>query len=345
LAFGCITLATVHMRPSAISDPLATDMFSKSRSVSCPVAWHYSIRCAFAGSASNAQMWESGREQAPVGGWCRYLGPVRCRRNRGNSILIADLDTLMTREQWRVALTQAIGTSSDSNDVLLFVHGFNNDFTDAVVRAAQIAYGVGFVGTVAAFDWTSRKAGIAGYVADDAAARASTIWFEDFIGELATQQSLGRLIIVAFSMGTLVASNVIRDMESKWPRLLLGQVVYAASDIDSTEFVTQLASKVRDRAERLTLYASSNDYAIRASKALRLQRPRVGSGPPSYIILEDIDYVDASGVDTDLIGHAYVAENEKLLQDLYYVMTLRLPARRRYLLSFPYPPSEYYKFR
>jgi hypothetical protein len=65
----------------------------------------------------------------------------------------------------------------------------------------------------------------------------------------------------------------------------------------------------------------------------------------SFIMLDSVDYIDASGVDTDLIGHGYVAENEKLLQDLYYLMRYRFPARMRYLAPVPYPPSEYYRFR
>ena len=209
-----------------------------------------------------------------------------------------------------------------------------------------MAHDVGFEGTVAAFDWASHNGGLTTYTADETIAEASSTQLQEFLGELSTQGTLGRVIIVAHSMGTRVTSSAIRDLSTHWPRLVLGQVVFAASDIDSATFVTQLAASVGGRAERLTLYGSARDRAILASKkVVHGSRPRVGSGPPSIVMLDGVDYVDASGVDTDLLGHAYVAENEKLLNDLFYLLQRRLPASKRFLNPVPYPPGEYYRFR
>ena len=278
-------------------------------------------------------------------GWCRKLGPLQCAKTPANSIMIVDLATL-PEPQWHQALNAAIGPAGGRNDLLLYVHGFNNSFTDAVTRAAQMAHDVGFEGTVAAFDWASLHGGVTTYKADETIAKASATQLQEFLGELATQATLGRVIIVAHSMGTRVTSYAIRDLSAHWPRLVLGQVVFAASDIDSATFVTQLAASVRGRAERLTLYGSARDRAILASKkVVHGSRSRVGSGPPSIVMLDGVDYVDASGVDTDLIGHAYVAENEKLLNDLFYLLQRRLPASKRFLDPVPYPPGEYYRFR
>jgi hypothetical protein len=59
--------------------------------------------------------------------------------------------------------------------------------------------------------------------------------------------------------------------------------------------------------------------------------------------VDGIDYVDASNVDTDLIGHGYYAETKDLLNDLYYSVRLRLPASLRYLQEVPQPPGRYYR--
>jgi esterase/lipase superfamily enzyme len=44
---------------------------------------------------------------------------------------------------------------SDANSVLLFVHGYDVTFQDAVFKAAQIAYDANFGGSVLVFSWPS----------------------------------------------------------------------------------------------------------------------------------------------------------------------------------------------
>ena len=44
---------------------------------------------------------------------------------------------------------------SDADSVLLFVHGYNVTFADAIFKAAQIAFDANFAGTVLVFSWPS----------------------------------------------------------------------------------------------------------------------------------------------------------------------------------------------
>lgn len=50
----------------------------------------------------------------------------------------------------------AAGLKNDADSALIFVHGYNVRFDEAIYKSAQIAYDAGFAGTVAAFSWPSR---------------------------------------------------------------------------------------------------------------------------------------------------------------------------------------------
>lgn len=272
-------------------------------------------------------------------GWCRYLGPLRCQRNASNSITVIDIAGLSDTD-WVQGVSKAIGDSGQAADVLLFVHGFDNDFQSAVRAAAQISYDVGFRGVTATFDWVSANS-VAHYTSDQESAERSVAPFEQFLRTLFTAVPARHVYVVAHSMGTRLVSYAIRDLvdstirnvpdSSKWSRL--GQVIFAASDVDSAIFVDQYADKLERGTRHVTLYASSQDRALKisASSFVHGGQPRVGSGPPSIILHDGMDYVDASIVDTDLIGHGYFRENQVLIDDIFYILRHELPASERAL--------------
>jgi len=81
-----------------------------------------------------------------------------------------------------------------------------------------------------------------------------------------------------------------------------------------------------------TLYASSNDEAIRISKEPH-SYPRAGEAGDDIIILPGLDTIDASMVDTSLIGHSYFAEKRSVLSDLFYLLGEGKPPSQRHSLE------------
>lgn len=47
------------------------------------------------------------------------------------------------------------------------------------------------------------------------------------------------------------------------------------------------------------------------------------------VLREGMETVDASLVDTDLVGHSYFAENRSVLSDIFYIIKQGLPASQR----------------
>lgn len=89
----------------------------------------------------------------------------------------------------------------------------------------------------------------------------------------------------------------------------------AAPDIDADVF-RHLAANFQSVADRITLYASSKDKALIASRKFR-QNPRAGDSGSSITIVGKVDTIDATAVDTEWLGHSYYGDNRSVLSDIF----------------------------
>ena len=77
----------------------------------------------------------------------------------------------------------------------------------------------------------------------------------------------------------------------------------------------------------MTLYASANDRAIRLSEGFH-EFWRVGDSK-HICVVPKVDTIDASAVDTSLIGHSYFGDNTSILGDMVRTIeTGSLPGER-----------------
>ena len=244
---------------------------------------------------------------------------------------------------WLKRIRSQIGTL-DTLDALVYVHGYANSFDDAVKRTAELSYDIGFPGVLFTFDWASRNS-LPAYVIDQETAERSVPDFKNFLRLIADSTKARRIVIVAHSMGTRLVSYALRDLVASSALPRVGPIVLAASDIDSAIFVDQYAQPVAQSGNPVTLYASSRDRVIKLSGDVVHAARRVGAGPPSLILRDGLDYVDASAIDTDLLGHGYFAENQVLVNDLYLIICHRFAAVSRNLEPVGDSAGRYYRPR
>jgi esterase/lipase superfamily enzyme len=96
---------------------------------------------------------------------------------------------------------------------------------------------------------------------------------------------------------------------------------------------------------RFTLYANSNDKALRASDGLH-GAARLGEGGERITVMPDVDSIDASHVKTDFIGHSYFGDTETLLSDLFHLIrTGAKPEDRFRLEPATHRDGKYWRFR
>ncbi len=230
-----------------------------------------------------------------------------------------------------VEFSDSIGkalASATSDEILVFVHGFNTSFADAARRTAQLAYDLRFPGVSVFFSWPSR--GEAGeYAADETSVEWSQPHFDRFLQISLSQLGARRVHVIAHSMGSRVLSRGLAALD---PSALppeaaeLRQVVLAAPDIDLGIF-RQLAAEFAGKADRITLYASASDRALQLSYGVH-DYPRAGG---QAVPLAGIETIDASGVETSFLAHSYFGDS--ILGDLYSTIVLELPTSDRFGLA------------
>jgi len=105
-----------------------------------------------------------------------------------------------------------------------------------------------------------------------------------------------------------------------------------------------LADTFPSAAGDVTLYASSKDEAIAASERFH-QYPRAGDSKVITVVPR-VDTIDASAVDTGLLGHAYYGDNRSILSDIHSVMRTGDPPNKRFgMYPLPSAQPKYWAFR
>ena len=95
------------------------------------------------------------------------------------------------------------------------------------------------------------------------------------------------------------------------------EIILAAPDIDADVFKNDIAPKMTSKIKKpITLYVSSDDLALKASKALH-GNPRAGDSTDGLVLVEGIETIDASGVDTSFLSHYYFADTNSIISDIF----------------------------
>ena len=234
-------------------------------------------------------------------------------------IVLMDIDAF-DRNSFVNTLRQSV-SNSKASDLLLFIHGYNTSFEDAAIRTAQIAYDLQFPGQTILYSWPS-EAKLPLYTADENNIDWTLPHFEDFLNLLLTSVGADMVNTIAHSMGNRIMVRALDRLNySTLPEhaAKLRNVIFAAPDIDADTF-KQFVKQFKQKADRLTLYASSNDKALKASMSFHGGYPRAGIAGADITIVDGLDTIDASDVDTSFMGHSYFGDNRSIISDIFYLI-------------------------
>jgi esterase/lipase superfamily enzyme len=249
--------------------------------------------------------------------WTEYVLNAGEARSR---YVLLDKVTPQPKDAFVRGLRQQI-KDAHSKDVFIFVHGFNNTFEDAARRAAQLAYDLDFDGTPMLYSWPSQGSATA-YAVDEAAVGISGRRMADFLETIITQSGAERIHLLAHSMGNRALIEAMQTYLAKRApenrRRIFGQVVFTAPDVDRDYFMDAI-EPLRSAADRVTLYASDNDYALRTSQYFH-GAPRAGTAGTFIVRIAGLDTIDMSAVPADVLGHSYFAANSGAIFDIFRLL-------------------------
>lgn len=220
--------------------------------------------------------------------------------------------------------------ASGGGNAFLFVHGYNVSFAAAARRTAQISYDLGFDGAPVFYSWPSQGKTQA-YTVDEQNIEWSQANLRAFLDDFFTRSQARNIYLIAHSMGNRALTRAVAALMADKPELRtrLREVILTAPDIDAEVFKRDIAPALAAAGRPITLYASAHDLALLASKRVH-GYPRAGDAGAGLVVMPGIETIDASQVDTSLLGHSYFAETGSVLSDIYYLIRDGQRADRRF---------------
>ena len=183
---------------------------------------------------------------------------------------------------------------SSLKDIYIFVPGFKVDFTYPVLVAAELWHYLGYQGAFIAYSWPSRQR-LRDYLTDVETTAFTAQHFRMLLIYLALNTDARRIHILCYSAGARIVSQALHELrlmgfgfpvDQLKEKLKIGQVIFAAPDIDLMLFAARYRDRFGDISDTISIYTNANDTAL--NWALRfIGWPRLGA--PGQLGLKPIE--------------------------------------------------------
>jgi len=244
-------------------------------------------------------------------------------------------DVLQARQKnidgLRTLLNQKL-TSSDSKDVVLFVHGFNNTFNDASFKIAGFWHFLQRQAVPLLYSWPSAKGRLTGYFTDRESGEYTIFHLKETLRILFESSEVKNIHIIAHSRGNDVVTSALRELiiENRAaggkPRedFRIANLIMAAPDLDFGVIKQRLMAEQFGLAfGQITIYTSEQDRALGLSQWL-MKGIRFGRVSSQDIGLNERNIFSSVGnvslIKTPnskaLIGHNYFHSNPAVSSDI-----------------------------
>jgi esterase/lipase superfamily enzyme len=238
--------------------------------------------------------------------------------NPERHVMVLQMDVLAKDPFFEQVAKQV--NQSAGKKAAVFVHGYNVTFDEAARRTAQMAYDLGFDGAPLFYSWPSQGEEL-GYPTDETNVEWTQPHLTAFLAEVRARTGAQSIYLIAHSMGNRALTHCFMDLvksEQYSSGAKVRSLVLAAPDIDADVFRRDIAPALVSSHVPVTLYVSSKDLALQASKKFHTF-VRAGDLAGALPALDGVDTIDASAVDTSFLGHSYIGD-KSILTDLFYVI-------------------------
>lgn len=209
---------------------------------------------------------------------------------------------------------ELMGRGRSAREVVIYVHGFNNNFAEGVLRMAQLSSDFDLPGVPVHYAWPS-AANPLGYVHD----RDSVLFARDGLEALIDEvEAAGarRVIIVAHSLGSMLTMEVLRQMAIARPGSVsrrVDGVILLSPDLDVDVFRRQ-AARIGQLPQPFGIFVSKRDRVLALSARLSGERNRLGNVNSVQQVADlDVTIVDVTEFSRGL-GHLTAATSPALIE-------------------------------
>lgn len=232
--------------------------------------------------------------------------------------LDARTDFLTTKQEqypsdpaFRADLSKAL--AANGREAVIYIHGFNNTFTEGVYRIAQLHHDLNLPGVALHYSWSSAAEPL-GYVYDRDSMMFARSGLEDLIRETVASGAR-KVTLVAHSMGSFLTMEVLREIAIRDGRVMpqVSGVVLFSPDIDVDVFRMQ-AKEIGKLPQPFLIFGSGRDRVLRLSGLITGQKDRVGSMTDVARLADiEVTYYDV-GAFSSGDGHFVVGTSPALIK-------------------------------
>ncbi|WP_426616222.1 alpha/beta hydrolase [Bradyrhizobium sp. McL0616] len=180
------------------------------------------------------------------------------------------------------AAVNSVARTSRRSKAMIFIHGFNNRFDDAVYRFAQIVQDSRAPVIPILFSWPSQGVvGLRAYARDSEVARDSSGSLDELIDQVALNPAVREVTVLCHSMGCLPTLNALQARARRSGKIggKIKNVAMVAPDVEFEAFREQIHEMGSSRP-RFALFLSQDDGALKLSKSIAGGLTRLGGVNP-----------------------------------------------------------------
>ena len=180
------------------------------------------------------------------------------------------------------AAISAVAKTARRSKAMIFIHGFNNRFDDAVYRFAQIVQDLKAPVIPILFSWPSQGVvGLRAYERDGELARGASGSLDELIDQVALNPAIREVTVLCHSMGCLLTLNALQARAQRLQKIggKIRNVAMVAPDVEFAAFRGQMQGMGSSRP-RFALFLSQDDGALKLSKSIAGGLTRLGDVNP-----------------------------------------------------------------
>ncbi len=237
----------------------------------------------------------------------------------------------------------------DKDDVFLYIHGFNNPFSKALRKTAQLTLDLGFKGIPMSYSWPAQNVTVPmpwDFRTDANSIEKSLPQFNSFLKDL--RKNIHRekdqcLHLVAHSMGSRALVRILNLISYQEKDLMKDpqyikpfcEVILVAPAIDAEIFIKTNSANLSKVSDRVTIYASSDDVALNLQWLAEDESftfPLGSKSSEGYLALSPhVETIDLSNVSVGPLSfnHSKYSELPQVEDDIRDLLVYRLGAQER----------------
>lgn len=217
-------------------------------------------------------------------------------------------------ERFRADISKAaLKGPRGGREAVIFVHGFNTNFSEGLYRIAQLSYDLQLPGATVHYSWPS-AANPLGYVRDRDSALFARDGLETLIREVAAAGA-DRILLVAHSMGGALTMEAMRQIAIRGDKPLLAKiagVILISPDLDVDVFRSQ-ARAIGALPQPFLIFGSNRDRLLNLSAVLTGEPERLGNLTDLGRVADlKVTYLDVTAIEGGA-GHFAVGNSPALI--------------------------------